>query len=74
MIQQALLEAEPAKVNGKRKSPDGEATTDLVFTSYACDNADVFPRILSLHVRKGATIADVTYGRRLSSDPTRAGH
>jgi hypothetical protein len=47
----------------KRKSPDGEATTDLVFTSYACDNSEVFPKILELHVPKGSIVADVTYGK-----------
>jgi hypothetical protein len=47
----------------KRKSPDGEATTNLVLSSYCGDNAEVFPKILDLHVTKGAIIADVTYGK-----------
>jgi hypothetical protein len=34
-----------------------------VLTSYACDNSEVFPKILSLHVPKGSTVADVTYGK-----------
>ncbi len=65
MIQQALLLVETVHANRKRKrkSPDGQATTDLVFSSYACDNSEVFPKILHLHVPKGATVADVTYGK-----------
>lgn len=47
----------------KRKSPDGEATTKLVFSAYVARNAEVFPLILSLHVPEGSVIADVTYGK-----------
>jgi len=47
----------------RRKSPDGIATTDIVVTAYVATNADVFPEIVSLHVPKGSTIADVTYGK-----------
>lgn len=46
----------------KRKSPDGVATNDLVFSSSVGTNADVFPDILRLYVPTGTTIADVTYG------------
>lgn len=57
---------EPADLpnqNGKRKSPSGEATTRLVFSSHAGENADLFAQILQLHVPKGARVADVTYGK-----------
>lgn len=47
----------------KRKSPDGEATTDLVLSCYAGDNSDIFPKILELHVPKGSVVADVTFGK-----------
>jgi hypothetical protein len=40
----------------------GIATTDLVFSAKVGDNAEIFPRILDLHMPKGATIADVTFG------------
>jgi hypothetical protein len=46
----------------KRKSPDGDATTDLVFTSHCGNNSEIFGKILSLFVPKGSKIADVTYG------------
>lgn len=45
-----------------RRTQSGIATTDVVMSSYTAGNADVFPKILSLHVPKGSKIADVTYG------------
>lgn len=47
----------------KRKSPDGESTTNLIFSSHMGDNSELFPQILQLHVPKGSKIADVTYGK-----------
>jgi hypothetical protein len=47
----------------KRKSPDGRATTDLVFSASMGENSDIFPQILRLHVPRGATVADVTFGK-----------
>ncbi len=47
----------------KRKSPSGCKTTDLIFTSYAATNSEVFPHIIRLHVPAGSKVADVTYGR-----------
>ncbi len=47
----------------KRKSPSGESTTQLVVSAHTGSNADVFPQILQLHVPKGSSIADVTYGK-----------
>ena len=46
-----------------RKPPAGIATNDLVFSAYQGTNDDVFPRVLSLYVAPGSTVADVTYGR-----------
>ncbi|MZQ82720.1 site-specific DNA-methyltransferase [Paenibacillus sp. 5J-6] len=48
---------------GKRKSPEGIATTDLVFSAYVSENAQVFKDILWLHVPEGSIVADVTYGK-----------
>lgn len=50
---------------GKRKSPDGIATSDVICSAYVAANADVFPKVLRLHVPEGATVADVTYGKDL---------
>jgi hypothetical protein len=47
----------------KRKSPDGRATTELVFSAYISDNSEVFPHVLRLHVPRGARVADVTFGK-----------
>lgn len=47
----------------KRKSPDGVATNDLVFSAHVGTNDEVFPHVLSLYVPKGSVVADVTYGR-----------
>jgi hypothetical protein len=47
----------------KRKSPEGVATSDVTLSAYTAGNADVFPRILSLHVPEGSVVADVTYGK-----------
>lgn len=51
----------------------GVATTDLVLSAYQCDNADIFPKILELHVPKDALIADVTYGKGVFRKNVRAG-
>ncbi|MEW6360342.1 MAG: DNA methyltransferase [Planctomycetota bacterium] len=50
-------------MRAKRKSPDGRATTELVFTAYSGDNSEVFPHVLRLHVPRGAKVADVTFGK-----------
>jgi len=47
----------------KRKSPDGEATNELVFSAHLGDNAELFPQVLELYVPKGSIVADVTYGQ-----------
>ncbi|MGK2882584.1 MAG: DNA methyltransferase [Mycobacterium sp.] len=44
------------------RSQQGKATNDLVLSSYAGINADVFPAILDLYAGTGAIVADVTYG------------
>jgi len=53
----------PKPARKKRKSPDGEATNNLVFSAHLSDNAEVFPQVLDLYVPKGSLIADVTYGQ-----------
>src|SRR5437773_21375 len=60
-VQLNLFESKRAG-NGKRKSPDGVTSTDLIFSAYVDTNAEVFPRILALHVPQGSVVADVTYG------------
>lgn len=44
------------------RAEGGDPRADLVFSAHLGSNAEVFPKILKLHVPKGATIADVTFG------------
>lgn len=48
---------------GKRKSPDGIATSNVIVSTHIGHNEDVFPSILDLHVPPGAVVADVTWGK-----------
>jgi hypothetical protein len=41
----------------------GIATADVLVSAHPGGNAELFPRILALHVPPGAVIADVTYGQ-----------
>ncbi|MHC5053238.1 MAG: DNA methyltransferase [Planctomycetota bacterium] len=47
----------------KRKSPAGVATSDLILSAHVADNAEVFEKIMALHVPTGSVVADVTYGK-----------
>ncbi len=51
------------KKKRKRKSPDGISTNELVFSACQGSNADLFPKVLSLYVPPGATVADITFGK-----------
>ena len=55
------LEGQPQ--NGKRKSPDGVATTDVILSAHVAGNAEVFEKVMRLHVPEGSTVADVTWGK-----------
>lgn len=61
--QPTLFELKEAAHSRGRKAPDGITTSNLVFSAYVATNADVFEKVLSLHVKKGAKIADVTFGQ-----------
>jgi hypothetical protein len=47
----------------QKRVQGGVASTELILSAYQGNNADVFPKILELHVEHGAKIADVTYGK-----------
>ena len=57
-----LLSSEKQTPSG-RKSPAGITTTSLTVSAYVGNNADVFPKVLRLHVQEGWKIADITYGK-----------
>ena len=46
----------------RRVVRNGSATNDLVYSAYALNNAQVFPKILELYVLPNSIVADVTYG------------
>ncbi len=47
----------------KKRTAGGIATSDVLVSAHNGGNADLFPKILKLHVPVGASIADVTYGK-----------
>jgi hypothetical protein len=51
------------ETNGKRKSPAGFTTNDLIFSSYQGTNDEVLPNVLALYVASGSTVADVAFGK-----------
>jgi hypothetical protein len=58
----SMTELGETRTAGKRKSPRGIATNDLVFSAYTEGNSLIFPRILDLYFPAGLAIADITYG------------
>lgn len=51
-------EDEPA-----RRHAGGVSTSAVILSAHVAGNAEVFPQVLELHVPRGATIADVTWGK-----------
>jgi hypothetical protein len=58
-----LLFSEMNVEPGNRRRAGGVATSSAVLSAYVGGNAEVFPRLLALHVPEGATVADVTWGK-----------
>ncbi|MBI5235653.1 MAG: site-specific DNA-methyltransferase [Deltaproteobacteria bacterium] len=56
-------ENEISEKSGKRRIQGGAATSDVIVSAHIGGNAELFPKILLLHVPKGARIADVTWGQ-----------
>ena len=61
-IQPKLFEIDKNNSMGKRVQ-GGETTSDLIMSAYVEGNADVFPKILELHVPVGSVVADITWGK-----------
>lgn len=55
------------KKNGKPLFEEGaqikKDKIELVLSAYSGTNADLFPKVLKLHVPKGSSICDITYGK-----------
>ncbi len=47
----------------KKRTQSGETTSKLIHSAHQGNNAELFPKILQLHVPVGSTVADVTYGK-----------
>lgn len=41
----------------------GVATSNVVLSAHQSDNSNVFPALMQLHVEKGSSVADLTYGK-----------
>lgn len=62
MQQPILFDLDTTEESSGRRIQGGVCTTDVTLSAHVGDNAEVFPKVLALHVPKGAKIADVTYG------------
>lgn len=51
------------KTSKVKRVQGGAATSDVLTSVHVGGNADLFPKILDLHVPRGAVVADVTYGK-----------
>jgi hypothetical protein len=60
--QTALFDFPVFSKRGKRVQ-GGEATSDVLLSAHFGGNAEIFPKILELHVPIGSVIADVTWGK-----------
>lgn len=56
-------QADRFSARGKRSSPGGLPTNDLVLSVFTEGNDRAFPQILGLYVEQGSIVADVTYGK-----------
>lgn len=45
-----------------KRVQSGSPTSDLTMSAYVAGNADIFPKIMELHVPKNSLVADVTWG------------
>lgn len=58
-----LFQSDTAAQRSGKRTQGGRATSNVIVSAYVCGSADVFPKILDLHVPEGSTVADVTWGK-----------
>jgi tRNA G10 N-methylase Trm11 len=58
-----VFDDKPLKEVEKKRVQGGQASSDLIVSSHVAGNAEVFPQVLTLHVPRGSTVADVTWGK-----------
>ncbi len=61
--QPRLFEPPEPPLFENRRVQGGEASSDVLVSAHIGGNAELFPRILALHVPKGAKVADITWGQ-----------
>jgi hypothetical protein len=61
--QARLFELPEPPLFEKKRVQGGEATSDLLVSAHVGGNGEIFPRIMALHVPKGARVADITWGQ-----------
>lgn len=61
--QPRLFELPEPPLFENRRTQGGEASSDVLVSAHVGGNADIFPRILALHVPKGSKVADITWGQ-----------
>jgi len=60
---QLALPTEQEEPQPKKRIQGGIATSDVLQSAHIGNNADLFPKILALHVPEGSVVADVTYSQ-----------
>jgi len=58
-----ILFASDLSEGKRRRVAGGISTSDVVLSAHLGGNAEVFPKVLALHVPKGSTVADTTWGK-----------
>ena len=61
--QPRLFELPEPPLFEKRRTQGGEASSDVLVSAHVGGNAEIFPRILALHVSRGSKVADITWGQ-----------
>ena len=54
--------APPSRRPPIKRVQGGRATTDVVTSAHVGQNAELFAKVMALHVPRGALVADVTFG------------
>lgn len=58
-----MLDCSEDQKQKKKRTQTGVTTSDLTLSAYVSGNAEVFPKVIYLHVPKGSIVADVTFGK-----------
>lgn len=62
MMQQRLPLIEE-NAGRRKRTQGGICTSEVVLSAHIGDNSELFAKILELHVPRGSTVADITYGK-----------